>query len=128
MSQLTVEHKTIIKSISSPEDILDVLVGLGEIDADFSGDNGDEYLWDAAKKKKFDTNAKYLANKVVFGASANTKKYGIKAYTDKFAKEWLANDHYYDSLVIDVVKLDGYAEDTNMTGIYAFSIIATAYV
>lgn len=128
MSQMTINNKTIIKRIDSPDDIRDVLIELGEIDADFNGDNGDEYLWPAAKRKNFDTNAQYLANKVVFGGSANTKKYGIKAYTDKFAREWLAKEGYYNSLDIDVVKLDGYAEDANITGIYAFSIIATAYI
>ena len=48
--------------IDSPEDIVGALIELAEIDADFNGENGEEYLWDRAKDAGYKTNAEYLAN------------------------------------------------------------------
>ena len=122
-----VNKKLVIKNIQTPEDIIDVLVQLGDVDSDFNGGNGDEYLWPTAAKKGFESNAEYLADYVVFHSNANSKKYGVKAYTDRFIKEWLKRESYYASIEIDVVKLDGLAEDPDMTGIYAFNITTTDY-
>ena len=122
-----VNKNLVIKNIQAPEDIIDVLVQLGNVDADFNGENGDEYLWPIAAKKGFESNAAYLADYVVFHSNANSKKYGVKSYTDRFVKEWLKRESFYTSIEIDIVKLDGLAEDPNMTGIYAFNITTTDY-
>ena len=119
-----INTRLIIKNIQTPEDIIDALIQLGDIDADFNGENGDDYLWPVAQKKGFESNAKYLADYVVFHSNANSRQYGMKAYTDRFVKEWLKRETYYASIQIDVVKLDGFADDPNMSGIYAFSIAA----
>lgn len=123
----TVATKTIIFETSGRADeIAKALISLGEIDADFSGENGDEYLWTDARRGKFETNADYVANTVVNSKAVlkQTAKKGITAYTDAFVKKWLAHEWYYPSLEIDVVKLNGLAEDANIAGIYAFTIIA----
>ena len=119
---MAVKSKLVIKNIQTPEDIIDVFASLGTIDADFNGDSGDAYLWHDAATKNFTNNKDFLADYVVFHSSANSRKYGIKAYTDKFAKEWRKRDGFYASINIDVVKLDGFADDPNIQGIYAFNL------
>lgn len=122
--KININKKLVIKDVQKAEDIIDALVQLGSIDADFDGTNGDEYLWDEAKKKGFTTNAAYLADYVVFNSNANSRKYGIKAYTDRFAEEWLKRDSYYTSIEIDIVKLNGTPNDPHWEGIYAFNVTA----
>lgn len=126
-TESTVATKTIIFETSgSADEIAKALISLGEIDADFSGENGDKYLWANARRGKFETNADYVANKVVNSKAVlkKTAKKGITAYTDAFVKEWLAREWYYSSIDINVVKLNGLAEDANIAGIYAFTITA----
>ena len=120
--QTYVGTRLIIKNIQSLEDIKNALISLGDIDADFCGDNGEEYLWKAAKKKDFETNAEYLADNVVY--HSGVKNDGVLGFARCFAKKWLYNETYYKSIDINVVKLDGFAEDNNINGIYAFSITA----
>ena len=130
MSSLNVHNKTVVfKTNGCADEIASALVKLGEIDADFSGENGEEYLWSVSKRNKFETNAEYVAHKVVTNKAVMRQeaKKGIKAYTDAFVKEWLKLEGYYNNMEIDVVKLNGLAEDSNLTGIYAFTIIATDY-
>ncbi len=127
MSKYTTSS-VVLKDIKTAEDIAAALVELGsQIDADNSGENGDEYLWAEAKKAGFENNFDFLANKVVFHSSANSKKHGIKAYVDRFIKEWSDRDDYYSGFDVEIKKLNGDAEDPNMTGIYAFSLVATYY-
>ena len=127
MSKYTTSS-VVLKDIKTAEDIVDALVELGsQIDADNSGENGDEYLWDEAKKASFENNFNFLADKVVFHSSVNSKKHGIKAYVDQFIKEWSDRDGYYSEFNVEIRKLNGDAEDPNMTGIYAFSLVASYY-
>lgn len=124
---MNVNTKTVIFNTNGcADEIKKALVQLGGIDGDFSGENGDEYLWDAARIDGFETNAEFLAHKIVTDrtiAKISAKK-GILAYTESFAKKWLRRDSYYADIKIDVVKLDGLAEDTNISGVYAFTVIA----
>ena len=111
----------IIKDITSKEDILDALKELGAIDLDFIGENGEEYLWPEAKKEGFSTNVDYLSNLVV---SSNPNK-SVKEYAKDFAREWLLRDNYYQAIMIEVEKWNGKTDDPDISGTYAFSIVAT---
>ena len=53
MKLVTVNGKT-------REDLLVALASIGEIDADFNGDNGIEYLWDNVDSTKYKNNMEYL--------------------------------------------------------------------
>ena len=110
--------------VKTAEDIVELLKKCGDIDADFSGENGDEYLWNAAKRNKFKTNAEYLANKVVFKSSANVKKKGIEAYTEKFAQLWLKMDSYWCDIhiLIEKVCIPERHYTDNLQGTYAVCV------
>ncbi len=109
MSQ--VSSTLVLKRIKNKEDMINLLVELGEIDCDFNGENGDEYLWEAAED--FKTNAEYLANEAV--SMVNT--IDVEKCTSEFAKLWLKHDMYYDEIETQV-KYDKTAD------IYAVSIVA----
>lgn len=126
MSTMNTNTRLIIREINNVNDVEAALIELGSIDADFSGGNGDDYLWDIAKKRGFETNAEYLAHYVVNHPKTAPKK-GVVDYCSRFTKEWAKRDSYYNTLDIDVVKLNGYADDPNIQGIYAFNITATNY-
>ena len=119
---IEVSSKLVLKDIKTTEDIINFLVELGSIDADFSGANGEEYLWDDARAKGYENNATYLANEVVFHSSVPSNK-GMLAYAKEFAQQWLSRDTYYRSIEITVEKLD--PDDISLEGIHAASIIAT---
>ena len=128
MARYHSESTIIIKEIKTAEDIIDFLVSFGEIDADFNGDNGDDYLWECAKNAKCETNAEYIAKKVVNDANvtAIAAKDGMVAYTAAFITEWLSMDSYYDDMHIELEKIDiperTYTDD--IQGTYAAYIIA----
>jgi len=66
--------------------LFEALTKLGDIDDDFNGNNGENYLWDVAKK--FDTNLEYCINEIKNMASQ-------KSMVEKFVVMWLSEDHYY---------------------------------
>lgn len=45
-----VARRLVIKDIQSGHDLIDVFKQLSQIDDDFNGNNGPDYLWDVAKK------------------------------------------------------------------------------
>ena len=120
---IEVTSKLILKEIKTPEDIINLLTTLGNIDADFCGDNGEDYLWDDAKASGFHDNATYLANEIIFHSSVDAKHKGLHAYTEEFAKRWLKRDSYYRNICIDLEKFN--STDVALEGIYAACIIAT---
>lgn len=128
---MSLVHKlNITKEIKTPEDIIEFLVSFGAIDADFNGDNGSDYVSAAASAAGFSSDAEYLANEVVFHSSVNSKKYGIKAYVDEFAKRWRESDNYWCEIVIEISKLDipdifVIRNYKDWQGIYIGSVVAT---
>ncbi len=118
-----VTSKLVLKEIKTPEDIISLLVSLGDIDADFSGKNGEDYLWSDAKTSGFENNATYLANEIVFHSSVDAKHKGLNAYTEEFARRWLERDSYYRNMYIDLEKFN--SADVALEGIYAACIVAT---
>ena len=124
------QSATITKEIKTEQDIIDFLCELGgAIDADFSGENGPDYLWDESRDAGFDSNAKFIANLAVYDPKANSKKYGIKAYTDKFTEHWLAYDRkyseYYSEINIELKKIDIPERNyTDIQGMYVGVITA----
>lgn len=95
-------------AINPEEDILEILDNIArELDFDFNGENGEDYLWDAAKREGYTNNADYLYDLIL-------KKIKDKAYdkygnnnTEKFYRlieeyidYWMGADGYYQSPTI----------------------------
>lgn len=79
------------------ESLLDALRSLGDMDCDFNGENGIEYLWEGINEDKFDSSMDYLLNKV-------------KDIPDDekcvrfFIETWMEHDGYYEEYKLDFIK------------------------
>lgn len=78
---------TVIVRENTKEAVINALVELSDLDADFTGDNGDEYLWNKAKAKGFENNRDYVLNEI--------KDDNKVSMIDNFFRLWLGNDNYY---------------------------------
>lgn len=77
-------------------DLLTALSTLCEMDADFTGDNGIDYLWDGVDKNKYDSNMAYLLDKVKDKASD-------KEVIEEFIDRWIGEDAYYKAHSLNVI-------------------------
>ena len=78
------------------QDLLDALASLGEMDADFCGENGIDYLWENVDKNKYKSNMEYLLDVL---KDTKTDKEFIEAYISN----WIGCDSYYKGHILDVV-------------------------
>lgn len=78
------------------KDLLDALATLSESDADFTGENGIDYLWEVVDKKKHDSNMAYLLDKVKDNASD-------KEVIEEFIDSWIGADGYYKAHCLEVI-------------------------
>ena len=86
------------------QDLLDALASLGEMDADFCGENGIDYLWENVDEKKYDSNLEYVLDIL---KDMKTDKEVI----EQFVSKWLDNDGYYSDYILDVIyDVNGKAE------------------
>lgn len=70
------------------------LMSMADHDCDFNGENGPEYLWDAAEG--FESNAEYCM-------SVAKDEPTIKAMIEKFVAMWMGNDNYYEEYELGIV-------------------------
>lgn len=80
----------------SREDLLNALRELAEIDADFNGENGIDYLWDNVDTSKYNSNLEYLLDKL-------KEKETDKEIIEEFVSSWIDEDGYYKDHVLDVI-------------------------
>ncbi len=80
------------------EDVGCALLRLAERDADFCGDNGYDYLWEAAEG--FETNAEYAL-------SVAEKEPTIIEMVVKFVSMWMDHDSFYEDYDLAISNLDG---------------------
>ena len=78
------------------EDLLVALVSLGEIDADFNGDNGIEYLWDNVDSTKYESNMKYLLDTL-------KDKETDKELIEEYVSSWIGRDSYYKEHILELL-------------------------
>lgn len=78
------------------EDLLVALASLGEMDADFCGDNGIEYLWDGVDSTKYESNMEYLLDVL-------KDKETDKELIEEYVSSWIGGDNYYKEHILDVV-------------------------
>ena len=86
--------KTVKVKENTREALLAALAELGEMDADFSGENGIEYLWKEASD--FDSNCEYCIDKV-----KNLKT--DEEIIEKFVSLWIDADGYYKEHELNVI-------------------------
>jgi hypothetical protein len=77
------------------QDLLDALARLSEMDADFCGENGSEYLWDCVDETKYSSNMDYLLNTL-----KNLRS--DKELIERFVSLWLDKDTYYLEHILEV--------------------------
>jgi hypothetical protein len=84
------------------EDLLIALASLAGCDADFCGENGEEYLWDEAMD--YESNLEYCLD--LFKDIETDKE-----LISKFIDRWISSDYYYQDYHLDVFyDADGKAE------------------
>ena len=84
--------------INDHDDMINALIALAEIDADFSGENGKEYLWKIAENAGYDTNADYLAHTVT---KTNND---FAACVKRYVEEWIGKDYYYKDYDLQILR------------------------
>ena len=68
--------------------LLKTLKSIGEIDADFNGDNGADYLWNHVDKELYNSNLDYILN--LIASETDERK-----IVDIFFSEWMRNSGGY---------------------------------
>lgn len=80
--------------------ISDIFYQLAVNDDDFNGSNGEQYLWEGAKKGGFESNCDYLGHLLLKDITDDKiLGYGeVKALIDKFLVGWTCYDSYYNGM------------------------------
>lgn len=81
---------------NSVEEFEKALVNISCNDADFNGENGEEYLWEEAQEKGFESNQEYLIDKV--------KTLNYQDAAALFLSCWLGADDYYIDYEYEIVE------------------------
>jgi hypothetical protein len=98
------------------EDLDEALLELSTCDADFSGENGVEYLWDEAwgnvERKEYDSDEddddyeeaepEYSSNAEYVLKAELKDETDHKTIIEKFIDRWILNDSYYKQSQLDV--------------------------
>ena len=86
------------------KDLLAALKSIGDDDRDFTGENGEQYLWEKALDGGFSSNREYLLDKV---KDIESDTECVKAYFET----WKENDGYYKDAEYQVIEnRNGYIE------------------
>lgn len=73
----------------TPHEVDYFLTNLSQMDEDFNGNNGEEYLWEKAKKAGFKSNSEYA----LFEAG---KQPDLAKRIEEFVKIWMESDGFYE--------------------------------
>lgn len=92
--------------ITDKDSLYEALYKAGEVDGDFDGTNGSEYLWEEAEG--YDSNLDYVMTKVK-GINKNTPFGETLVFRTAviFFEEWLGRDDYYANCSFDITKIEG---------------------
>ena len=112
-----------VKKVKSKDDLEALLTSLGDLDADYSGENGEDYLSEEALEAGFESDAAYDAHRLV--AALDEASFGaatVKEAAERYCADWLGQDGYYHEYCVDVERAGG---GKGFPGTYAASIAAT---
>lgn len=93
MSQYSLQHY-VDKITNTKKEAAKSLLILANIDSDFNGDNGMEYLWEDAEG--FESNAEYCLS---ISENESTPRMMI----EKFISLWMGRDSYYDDYNLEIL-------------------------
>lgn len=79
----------LVVDTASTDDMRNALISLCTDDCDMNGENGDEYLWDTAKERGYESNAEFLAD------AAMNRNEDFKSMVDYFLRVWMDYDSWY---------------------------------
>lgn len=75
-------------TVAVKDNLEEALRELAEHDADFCGENGDEYLWEETREAGFETNLDFVLDEI-----KDTKDDEEKI--NEFIERWILSDNYY---------------------------------
>ena len=78
------------------DDLLDALRELANVDADFNGENGVDYIWKEAKQAGDENNMEHVIRMV-------RNFQNDEDVIERFVQMWMDNDNYYKEHTVDVV-------------------------
>jgi hypothetical protein len=84
---------------NNKEEVAETLMCLANIDNDFHGENGAEYLWEEAELGGFESNAEYC---LWMAQREETPR----AIIEKFISLWMGRDYYYQDYDLGIL-VDG---------------------
>ena len=108
--ELCYHEIVLIDNINDQDKVLDTLRTLGT-DEDFSGNNGEEYVWEIALENGFDSNQDYVIDEL---KSSNVVGSDL---VKEFFRRWLDSDGYYREWE--------YKDYKNDNGLYVASVVTT---
>ena len=102
---MSLELKTaIIRVPRNKEHVKAALIALSRNDADWSGDNGEEYLRKEAKDAGYNNNADYFADKFVDALPKDYVKDAVRPVVEAYVNAWLGHDSYYADYQVEVTE------------------------
>lgn len=92
--------------------VVEAMCSFADIDCDFNGENGPDYLWEEAKTGNYESNLEYTADMC---RKADNPEEALL----KFAEMWLGRDFYYKeySCAIECVAKEDPEDETDVTTI-----------
>jgi len=79
------------------ESIINALNDIASGDEDFNGNNGENYLWEEAKKQDFKSNMEYVGNTIKDSATQ-------EEIICEYLNNWLGRDSYYENYNWEIVE------------------------
>lgn len=100
---MSLELKTaIVYDINIKKYIKSALITLSCDDADWSGNNGQEYLRKEAKDAGYDNNADYFADKFVDALPEDYVRAAVRPVIESYVNAWIGHDSYYKEYQLEV--------------------------
>jgi len=96
---------TVINDHIKKVNLINIFDQLATHDEDFNGGNGDEYLWNSAKEKGFETNSDYLTDEVLKDITDDEEiaQDKVAKLIDEYLSKWTGNDDYYSGVDFDFI-------------------------
>lgn len=100
MSKYGLLHSVAVYEVGNTKDLVDALCYLSDLDCDFNGENGVDYICEDAKENGFKSNQSYYSSIVLRELNNGLDECVV---IEKFLKAWLDHDNYYAEWKHDVV-------------------------
>lgn len=86
-------YLVVVEKPGDMESLKKAFIDLADTDADFSGENGDDYLRDEVREAGYESNAEYYAEKVIKEGIENGQTQ--VQMLENYLGVWIGGDSYY---------------------------------